>query len=130
MYDRASHTSAERPVLAGVFVATLVALYGAADREAYAQTYGKPNNVIVDESVLDQLGPPPQSLPSVILRRQPQTYRPVQRQQSGAPVSVPPVARAPLRQAPLQTRLQRQAAPQAGVLLPPPARFCKGSHFS
>ncbi len=75
MYERAFRLPVGRPASAGVVVIAL-ALYGSfIAHPAMAQNYGRPS-VTVDDSVLDQLGPPPQSLPDVLLMQQPPTNRP------------------------------------------------------
>jgi len=75
MYERAFRLPVGRPASAGVVVIAL-ALYGSfIAHPAMAQNYGRPS-VTVDDSVLDQLGPPPQSLPDVLLMQQPQPTRP------------------------------------------------------
>jgi outer membrane protein OmpA-like peptidoglycan-associated protein len=82
MYERAFRFSAERSAVAGVFVFALALSAGIGP--AAAQGLGRPS-VVVDESVLDQLGPPPQTLPDVILHQQQhQTSRPAQRVGSDA----------------------------------------------
>ncbi|MGH6618481.1 MAG: hypothetical protein ACREF6_02955, partial [Alphaproteobacteria bacterium] len=100
MYERAFRFPAERSAIAGVFVAALTLYAGA--QPAEAQSLGRPS-VVVDESVLDQLGPPPQTLPDVLLQQQPQTYRPAQRVGSDAAA----------------------LTPSPGRLLPPPASMPK-----
>ena len=61
MYKRATRFSAGRSV-AGAFVLAFALYDSVSVQPALAQTIGRPN-VIVDETVLDQLGPPPQTLP-------------------------------------------------------------------
>ena len=76
MYERVFRLSAERSAVAGVFAAALALCVGM--EPAAAQGLGRPS-VVVDESVLDQLGPPPQTLPDVLLQQQPQNHRPAKR---------------------------------------------------
>jgi outer membrane protein OmpA-like peptidoglycan-associated protein len=75
MYERAFRLPAGRSAFAGVVVAALALNSSFIAHPAMGQNYGRPN-VIVDDSVLDQLGPPPQSLPDVLLLQQPQSTRP------------------------------------------------------
>jgi outer membrane protein OmpA-like peptidoglycan-associated protein len=96
MYVRASRFSAGRSVVAGAFVVAFALFDSVAVQPVLAQTIGRPN-VIVDESVLDQLGPPPQTLPDVLLQQQPQAYRPAPRSSDA------------------------DAMPSTGQLLPPPS---------
>ena len=76
MYERAFRFSAERSAAAGALAVVLALCAGA--EPAAGQGLGRPS-VIVDESVLDQLGPPPQTLPDVLLQQQPQNHRPAKR---------------------------------------------------
>jgi len=101
MYVRATRVSAGRSVVAGAFVLAFALYDSVAVQPVLAQTLGRPN-VIVDETVLDQLGPPPQSLPDVLLQQQPQAYQPAPR---GAEASAMPV----------------QPSTSTGQLLPPPS---------
>jgi outer membrane protein OmpA-like peptidoglycan-associated protein len=101
MYVRATRFSAGRSVVAGAFVLAFALYDSVAVQPVLAQTIGRPN-VIVDESVLDQLGPPPQTLPDVLLQQQPQAYRPATRGSDAA-------------------GMPAQSAPSTGQLLPPPS---------
>jgi outer membrane protein OmpA-like peptidoglycan-associated protein len=96
MYERAFRSPAERSAFAGVFVVAVALSSSLLAPAATAQTIGRPN-VIVDDSVLDQLGPPPQTLPDVLLQQQPQAYRPASRDSTAS------------------------TAPAQGRLLPPPS---------
>lgn len=83
MYECAIRISTGRSFFAGAMVMAIALIDCAIVEPASAQTLGRPN-VIVDETVLDQLGPPPQTLPDVILQQQPQAYKPAQRSSSNA----------------------------------------------
>lgn len=84
MYECAIRTSAGRSTLAGMMVFAVALIDCVSVGPASAQTLGGPPAVVVDETVLDKLGPPPQSLPEVILQQQPQAYRPAPRDPSGS----------------------------------------------
>jgi len=88
MYARATRFSAGRSVVAGAFVLAFALYDSVAVQPVLAQTIGRPN-VIVDESVLDQLGPPPRTLPDVLLQQQPQAYKPAQRGSGAAAMPEP-----------------------------------------
>lgn len=81
MYECAIRYSTGRSFFAGAMVIAIALIECAIVEPASAQTLGRPN-VIVDETVLDQLGPPPQTLPDVLLQQQPQAYKPAQRSTS------------------------------------------------
>jgi len=99
MYVRATRFSAGRSVVPGAFVLAFALYNSVVVQPVLAQTIGRPN-VIVDESVLDQLGPPPQTLPDMLLQQQPQNYKPAQR--GGDAAGMP-------------------TQPSTGQLLPPPS---------
>jgi outer membrane protein OmpA-like peptidoglycan-associated protein len=101
MYVRAYRFSAGRTVVAGAFVLAFALYDSVAVQPVLAQTIGRPN-VIVDESVLDQLGPPPQTLPDVLLQQQPQAYQPAPRGREASTMPAQPSA-------------------STGQLLPPPS---------
>ena len=129
MYERAFRFPAERSAIAGVFVAALTLYAGA--QPAQAQSLGRPS-VVVDESVLDQLGPPPQTLPDVLLQQQPQTYRPAQRVGSDAAAVtpspgrlLPPPASMPKSRVMLPSGLQSTVPEAAPAVRPQTARVPK-----
>jgi len=110
MHERANRSSAGRSVVAGAFVLALALCDSVAVQPVLAQTLGRPN-VIVDETVLDQLGPPPQTLPDVLLQQQPQAYRPAPRENKSA-------ATAPASQAPDRLLPPPSVMPRSRVMLP------------
>jgi outer membrane protein OmpA-like peptidoglycan-associated protein len=129
MYERVFRFSAEHAVFAGVFAAALALCAGT--ELAAAQGLGRPS-VIVDESVLDQLGPPPQTLPDVILQQQPQSNRPAQRVGSdAAAVSatpgklLPPPRSMPKSRVMLPSSLQSVAPEEAAAARAPAAHTPK-----
>lgn len=104
MYARATRVIAGRTVFAGAFVLAFALYDSVAVQPVLAQTIGRPN-VIVDETVLDELGPPPQTLPDVLLMEQPQAYRPAPRRESQGATSA----------------TGGESASSTGQLLPPPS---------
>ncbi len=121
MYDSAYPRPAGRHLLAGVFVSSLIVATGGFSSHSAAQS----SSVIVDESVLDQLGPPPQNLPRAILQRQ----DPIQRPQLQMPAPVQRPVRSAIEQPDRSPVQLTPAAPpprvQAGRLLPPPSTMPK-----
>lgn len=106
MYERHFPLPAERALQAGVIFSALIILAGGAVNVSSAQSPG----VIVDESVLDQLGPAPQSLPRAITRRT----------EPARPAPIPQLA-------PSVSRRSFETLPhtRTSVLLPPPATMPK-----
>ncbi|MDH3699803.1 MAG: OmpA family protein [Alphaproteobacteria bacterium] len=121
MYDSVTPRPAGRPMLAGVLVSALVIAAGGYSSVSFAQS----SSVTVDESVLDQLGPPPQNLPRAILQRQDPVQRP--QLQMPAPSQRPKraVVDRPERSRVQLTPVSPASQIQAGRLLPPPQRMPK-----
>ena len=131
MYERAFRRPAERSALAGMFVVALAIHGSVIPQPVAAQALGRPN-VIVDESVLDQLGPPPQTLPDVLLQQQPQTYRPAPRGGADAAAAapdrlLPPPAAMPKSRLMLPQALQPAEPESAPAARPQTARVPKAA---
>lgn len=129
MYERAFRLSPERSAIAGAIVAALAFCIGA--EPASAQGIGRPS-VIVDESVLDKLGPPPQTLPDVLLQQQPQNARPAQRVGTDAAATsatpgrlLPPPRSMPKSRVMLPRSLQSALPDEAPAAAPQPVRAPK-----
>ena len=127
MYERAFRLPARRSAFAGLAVVVL-AVQGSliahpAMGQSYNQSYGQPN-VIVDDSVLDQLGPPPQSLPDVLLMQQPQPTRPAS--DAGMPQAqgrlLPPPPAMPKSRLMLPSALQQMLPESSPAASPQTAR--------
>lgn len=134
MYECAIRISTGRTALAGMMVFAVALVACASVGPALAQTLGGPPAVVVDESVLDQLGPPPQTLPDVILQQQPQAYRPAQRDRSGSAKDgatgetgrlLPPPSVMPHSRAMLPKNLKSPTAKPAAPSRPQTARVPK-----
>jgi len=134
MYECAIRISTGRTALAGMMVFAVALVDCVSVGPALAQTLGGPPAVVVDESVLDQLGPPPQSLPDVILQQQPQAYRPAPRDKAGSAKDgatvetgrlLPPPSVMPRSRAMLPSNLKSPTAQPATRSRPQTARVPK-----